>query len=252
MNKPVENDLTADSALAPGEDERKFLHGPRHRRYEFGFVMRVAWEFIRGFRKLHFAGPCVTVFGSARINEGPWYDLAREVGRELGKKGFTVMTGGGPGMMEAANRGARDVQARSIGVTIQLTFEAGANEFVDWYIQFKYFFVRKVMLVKYSYGFVITPGGVGTLDEFFETLTLMQTDKIFDFPMVLLGRDYFDPLVDFMRETLAERGLISPGDLDLFLVTDSPAEAAEYIASRTIEAHGLRHGPSPSRLLGEK
>lgn len=247
MNKPV----SPNTLPIHERDEIRFLHGPRQRRFEFTFVLRVALEFIRGFRKLHFVGPCVTVFGSARINEGAWYDLARNAGAALGKKGFTVMTGGGPGLMEAANRGARDVGARSIGVTIELPFEAGANAFVDSFIQFRYFFVRKVMLVKYSYGFVITPGGVGTLDEFFETLTLMQTDKIYDFPVVLLGRDYFDPLLDWMRTVLVERGLISAKDLDLFLVTDSPEEAAEYIASRTIESHGLKYSVSPSRILGE-
>ena len=247
MNKPVES----EDAVPREIEERRFLHGPRHRRFELAFVFRVAMEFIRGFRKLHFAGPCVTVFGSARLNDGPWYELARQAGQELGRRGFTVLTGGGPGMMEAANRGARDVGARSVGVTIELPFEAGANQYCDWFIQFRYFFVRKVMLVKYSYGFLITPGGVGTLDEFFETLTLMQTDKIYDFPVVLLGKDYFEPLVSFMKEVLVERGLISESDLDLFLLTDDPKEAADYIATRSIDAHGLKYTASPSRMLGE-
>ncbi|QED26250.1 TIGR00730 family Rossman fold protein [Microvenator marinus] len=247
MNKPVESEDAGPREI----EERRFLHGPRHRRFELAFVFRVAMEFIRGFRKLHFAGPCVTVFGSARLNDGPWYELARQAGQELGKRGFTVLTGGGPGMMEAANRGAREVGARSVGVTIELPFEAGANQYCDWFIQFRYFFVRKVMLVKYSYGFLITPGGVGTLDEFFETLTLMQTDKIYDFPVVLLGKEYFEPLVSFMKDVLVERGLISASDLDLFLVTDDPEEAADYIATRSIDAHGLKYKASPSRMLGE-
>lgn len=237
--------------IQASNDEVQFLEGPRRRRTEAAFIFKCAMEFFRGFRKLHFAGPCVSVFGSARIKEGPYYDLAREVGAALGRKGFTVLTGGGPGLMEAANRGARDVGARSVGCTIKLEFETDANAYVDDYIDFNYFFVRKVMLVKYSYGFVITPGGVGTLDELFETLTLMQTRKIVEFPVALVGKEYFEPLVAYMRDTMLARGTVSEKDFDLFMITDSPDEAAEYIAANSIERFGLKYAGKRSRLLGE-
>ncbi len=172
------------------------------------------------------------------------------MGAELGREGFTVLTGGGPGIMEAANRGAQDVGARSFGCTIELEFETEANPYVDDFVNFEYFFVRKVMLVKYSYGFIIMPGGVGTLDEFFETLTLMQTRKIKNFPVVLVGVEFFEPLVEYMENTLAGR-TISFEDLDLFLLTDDIKEAVQYIKDHSIKKYGLTYHPNPSRLLGE-
>src|SRR5262245_21448532 len=180
--------LSAPTKTQPGPDTwghgaspevRRFLQGPQARRSELFRAIRIFIEFIRGFRALHFVGPCVTVFGSARFKEDhPYYALGREVGRALARAGFTVMTGGGPGIMEAANRGAKDVGGRSVGCNIELPEEQRPNPYLDRWITFRHFFVRKVMLVKYSYAFVALPGGFGTLDEIFETATLVQTGKI--------------------------------------------------------------------------
>ncbi|MCE9620686.1 MAG: TIGR00730 family Rossman fold protein [Planctomycetes bacterium] len=224
------------------------LGGPRPRLEEFFRILRIATEFIRGFRKLHFVGPCVTVFGSARFDEkNGWYQLARQVGSELGRRGFTVMTGGGPGIMEAANRGARDVNAPSIGCNIKLPHEQIQNAYCDRTIWFQYFFIRKVMLVKYSYGFVVMPGGFGTLDEFFEAITLVQTKKIDDFPVVLMGRAYWDELFDFVNTRLVPAGTISPTDTLLYKITDDPVEAADYISEPARLRFGLKHGEKPRR-----
>jgi len=213
----------------PDVEERGFLEGPRTRSNEFFRTIRIMAEFIRGFRRLHFVGPCVTVFGSARFDESsPHYELARDVGRGLARVGFTVMTGGGPGIMEAANRGAKDVGGKSIGCNIKLPMEQEPNPYLDQFIDFRYFFVRKVMLVKYSYGFVILPGGFGTMDEIFETATLIQTGKIDHFPLVLMGREYWQPLLDFIRDRLIANATIDPRDYDLLHVTDSPEEAIDH------------------------
>src|SRR5205085_4974507 len=164
------------------------------------------FQFLRGFRHLHFVGPCVTVFGSARFHEDhPYYALARQVGSQLALAGFTVMTGGGPGIMEAANRGAKDVGGRSVGCNIKLPQEQKPNPHLDTWIDFEYFFVRKTMLVKYSYAFVVMPGGFGTLDELFEVATLIQTGKLEDFPVALMGKDYWAPLLDQIKRVVAER-----------------------------------------------
>jgi uncharacterized protein (TIGR00730 family) len=209
---------------------RRFLQGPQPRRKELVRAVRIFLEFIRGFRALHFVGPCVTVFGSARFKEDhPYYALGREVGRELARAGFTVMTGGGPGIMEAANRGARDVGGRSVGCNVQLPQEQQPNPYLDRWMEFEYFFVRKVMLVKYSYAFVVMPGGFGTLDEIFETLTLVQTGKIKDFPIVLMGVSYWQPLLDFLRDRLVTEGTVDADDPDRVLLTDSPDEALLHI-----------------------
>lgn len=234
--------------------ERYFLEGPHSRKSEFWMVLRILREFISGFRVLHFAGPCVTVFGSARFKEDhPYYQLAREVGSALAHQGFTVMTGGGPGVMEAANRGAKDAHGTSIGCNIILPFEQQPNPYLDQMLEFRYFFVRKVMLIKYSYAFVVLPGGVGTMDELFEALTLIQTKKIQDFPVVLMGKDYYAPMLEFMEKMLVEK-TISPADLKLFLVTDSIDEAMAHIEKFAIEKFGLlrRKAPSASPLLGER
>ena len=162
--------------------ELRFLQGPQTRGFEFGRLLRIGNEFLRGFRRLHFVGPCVTVFGSARFTEeNPYYQLARETSALIAKAGFTVMTGGGPGIMEAANRGAKEAGGRSIAATIELPHEQSSNPYLDLEVPFHYFFVRKVMLVKYSYAFVVMPGGFGTLDELFEIATLVQTGKVVDF-----------------------------------------------------------------------
>jgi len=209
--------------------EQLFLEGPRSRLDEFLRVCRIGIEFIRGFRALHFIGPSITVFGSARFGEDhPYYLLARKVAAEVSKLGFTIITGGGPGIMEAANRGARDAGGPSIGCNIVLPHEQQPNKFIDKFVEFRYFFIRKVMLVKYSYGFIIMPGGFGTLDEFFEVLTLIQTGKLKNFPVVIMGTDYWRSLRGFIDE-MVEAKTISPQDLDLVRITDDPVEAAEYI-----------------------
>src|SRR5689334_13773271 len=170
--------------------ETRFLAGPHSRSRELRFALHVFREFIRGFRGLHFVGPCVTVFGSARFAEDHrYYAMAREVGRRLRRPGLSVLTGGGPGITEAANRGARDVVAPSIGCNIILPQEQKPNPYVDRWLEFRYFFVRKVMLVKYSFAFVVLPGGFGTMDEIFECATLIQTGKISNFPLILMGKD---------------------------------------------------------------
>lgn len=229
-------------------EEGRFLEGPRPRRYELLRVIRICFEFLKGFRALHFVGPCITVFGSARFKEGhPYYDLARDTSARLAKLGFTIMTGGGPGIMEAANRGARDVNAFTIGCNITLPMEQHPNPHVDKFIEFRYFFVRKVMLVKYSYAFVVFPGGFGTMDELFEALTLIQTDKIQDFPVVLLGKDYWEPMLEFMRKSMIPVGTISPADLNLMLVTDDPAEAVDYIVEVAQKNFGFAWKPKAKR-----
>jgi uncharacterized protein (TIGR00730 family) len=236
-------------------EELVFLEGPRKRFTELARAVRIFAEFIKGFRALHFVGPCVTVFGSARFKEdNQFYIMARRMGAEIAKLGFTVMTGGGPGIMEAANRGARDVGGPSIGCNIVLPIEQNPNPYLDRFVEFKYFFVRKVMLVKYSYAFVVMPGGFGTLDELFEALTLVQTGKINNFPIILMGVEYWTPLFDFIKQRLITVGTISAEDLDLLRLTDSIEEATQFIAScgvekaRVIEAQK----PEPKSFLGER
>lgn len=222
------------------KQEAVFLEGPHSRWKELTFLVDVFKEFITGFRKLHFLGPCVTVFGSARFKEEhPYYALAREVGREVAKMGFTVMTGGGPGIMEAANRGAKDVDGRSIGCNIILPMEQHPNKYLDRWIDLRYFFVRKVLLTKYSYAFVVLPGGYGTMDEFFESLTLIQTGKFQRFPVVLMGKTYHEELYQYLQKLVFEK-TIGPSDLDLFLFTDSVEAAIIHINKYAIEGFGLK------------
>jgi len=222
-------------------EEGKFLSGPRERGFELFRALRIFAEFIHGFRHLHFVGPCVTVFGSARFTEtNKYYGLAREMGSRLSKLGFTVMTGGGPGIMEAANRGARDAGGPSIGCNIQLPLEQKPNPYLDRFVEFKYFFIRKVMLVKYSYAFIVMPGGFGTLDEVFETATLVQTDKIRDFPIILMGREYWEPLMGFIHGKMLAEGTISATDSDIMVLTDSPDEAIDRIASAAERNFGFQ------------
>jgi uncharacterized protein (TIGR00730 family) len=188
-------------------------------------------QFIKGFRNLHFLDPCITVFGSARFKEDDYYyQKAREFGKQIANLGFTTMTGGGPGIMEAANRGAFENNGTSVGCNIELPFEQHPNPYMHKWITFKYFFVRKVMLVKYSYGFIIMPGGFGTMDELFETLTLIQTKVINDFPMVLFGTEYYKPMLEAI-DTMIERGTISVEDKKLFFLTDDVDEAMQFIQS---------------------
>ena len=245
------------SEWIPGHGDRaheKLLGAPRSRRSELMRVVRIAMEFIKGFRALHFVGPCVSVFGSARFPPGhPYYELARQVGARVAGLGLTTMTGGGPGIMEAANRGAKDAGGRSIGCNIVLPKEQRPNPYVDRWITFRYFFVRKVMLVKYSYAFVVLPGGFGTLDELFEALTLVQTGKITAFPVILMGESYWAPLIEFLNGTLAKQGTIGMQDVGLLTVTDSLDLLTERI-QRSIEANEpeWEGKPKRSRILGEK
>jgi len=235
-------------------EERVFLEGPHSRLRELWFLIRVMWGFLYGFRKLHFVGPLVTVFGSARTKEdNPNYQNAVKVGEELVNMGFGVMTGGGPGIMEAANRGAKNAGGTSIGCNIILPFEQEPNPYLDVMINFNYFFVRKVMLLKYSYAFVVMPGGAGTMDELFEVITLIQTKKIFNFPVVLIGKEYFYELMDFL-ELMVKEGTISPEDIDLFYVTDSVEEAMEYIKVNIVDKYGVisKKVPQASSILLEK
>jgi uncharacterized protein (TIGR00730 family) len=226
--------------------EIRFLEGPHSRWEEFKFVIKVCWEFIRGFRALHFIGPCVTVFGSARFGEDhTYYQLTRRLSGEIARLGYTILTGGGPGIMEAANRGAKDVGGRSVGCNIVLPFEQKPNPYLDKWLDFNYFFVRKTLLIKYSYVFVIMPGGFGTLDELFEAMTLIQTGKIMDFPVIIFCKDYHKDLIEHI-ERMKERKTISPDDMDLFLVTDDIDEAVALIRN-SISKFGLKHERSPHR-----
>lgn len=235
-----------------GADQR-LLEGPHSRTAELRLILRAVWDFIRGFRMLHFVGPCVTVFGSARYAEGhPDYARAREAGRRLAMLGFTVMTGGGPGLMEAANRGARDAHGRSVGCNIQLPTEQQPNAYLDRSITCRHFFVRKVLLFKYSYAFVAMPGGLGTLDELTEALTLIQTGKIDEFPIVLMGVSYWRPFTD-MLDRMVAAGAVSRHDLRLVLATDDIDAAMGHLQTHAIRAFGLRPRGRvhPSVLLGE-
>ena len=216
------------------EDQQ--LLSPPHAR-EFAFqqtdtwrTLRILGEFVEGFDALAEVGPAVSIFGSARVGRrNRYYSAARRVAAALGREGFAIITGGGPGIMEAANRGARDAKALSIGCNIDLPFEQGLNEYVDLGMEFRYFFARKVMFVKYAEGFVIFPGGFGTLDELFESLTLIQTVKVEHFPVVLYGKDYWEGLVQWIREKTLYEQKIAPEDLDLLTLTDDIDEVCERI-----------------------
>ncbi len=205
------------------------LEGAKPRLHELRYALHIFIQFIRGFRALHFVGPCITVFGSARFKEDhPFYAMARDMGRKIAEAGFTTITGGGPGIMEAANRGAFEQGGKSIGCNIKLPYEQQPNPYVHTSITIDFFFVRKVLLVKYSYAFVIMPGGFGTQDEFFETLTLIQTKVIKDFPIVVMGKAYYEPFQHWM-EHMITGGTISPEDKNFILFTDDTNEAIEYI-----------------------
>ncbi|MEN9523630.1 MAG: hypothetical protein RL065_2007 [Bacteroidota bacterium] len=217
-----------ETKLKPSS-EINFLEGPQSRLKELIFTFKVMLEFIKGFRKLHSTGPCVTVFGSARFpSHHPYYKKAEEVGAAVAKLGFTVMTGGGPGIMEAANKGAKSVGGKSVGCNIILPFEQEPNPYVDYSVDIKYFFVRKTLLLKYSYAFVVMPGGFGTLDEFFEALTLIQTKKISEFPIVIFDKQFHKELIDYIEKMKLE-GTISIDDDRLFLITDSIEEMQNHL-----------------------
>ncbi len=211
-----------------------FLSGPRSRWKEFKTLLKIAQQFFYGFRKLHFVGPCVTFFGSARYNaDHPYYETTRSIARRVGRVGFTVMTGGGPGLMEAANRGAKDVGAKSVGCNIVLPHEQYANPYLDVSLTFDHFFVRKVLLLKYSVCFVVMPGGAGTMDELFETATLIQTGKVKGFPILLYGKDFWTPMLQQL-EQMVERGTIGKGEMDFIHVVDSVEEATEVLQEQLV------------------
>jgi uncharacterized protein (TIGR00730 family) len=221
------------------KSEIKFLRGPQSRWEDFKFTVKVLMEFVRGFRALHFVGPCVTFFGSARFDANhEYYSLTRKVASEVARLGFTVMTGGGQGLMEAANRGAKDVGGRSVGCNIVLPKEQEPNAYLDKWVDIRYFFVRKTLLIKYSFAFIVVPGGFGTLDEFFEALTLTQTRKIQQFPIIIFGKAFHKDLLEHI-EHMKRKATISPEDLDLILVTDSIDEAVQFIKDQSIARYGL-------------
>lgn len=231
-----------------------FLDGPQSRWREFKFTLSTMFQLIRGFRAMHFLGPCITVFGSARFQEGhPYYELTRKASGEFARLGFTIMTGGGPGLMEAANRGAKDVGGRSVGCNIELPHEQLPNPYLDKWVYLKHFFIRKVLLVKYSFAFVVMPGGFGTLDEYFEALTLIQTKTIRNFPIIIFGREYHQELINHI-ELMKRHATIGEQDTGLFLVTDDIDEAINLIKEKSIKEYSLapRQTPKPFRWLFER
>lgn len=245
--------LNDQKNVPPSEEERYFLEGPRSRLQEFKFIIHVLLEFIKGFRAFHFVGPCVTIFGSARIaHQHKYYEIAYDLGKRLSRIGFTVMTGGGPGIMEAANKGAKESGGKSVGCNILLPFEQDPNPYMDKWVTFKYFFVRKVLLMKYSYAFIVMPGGAGTMDELFEALTLIQTKKISNFPVVIIGKEYWKNLVELLDDFVKQK-TISADDLKLFILTDSVNEAIEHIEKNTIDKYKLiKRVYRPSKILREE
>jgi uncharacterized protein (TIGR00730 family) len=230
-NDPIsEEEILQQERFELETEETSWLAGPRSRFHDLISLFRVGLDFIRAYRILHFVGPCVTIFGSARTRPGTrYYELAREMGEACSELGFTVITGGGPGIMQAANQGAFEAGGRSIGVNIELPFEQHVNPYVHRSVNMRYFFTRKTMLVKYSYAFVVMPGGFGTMDELFEAATLIQTGKVERMPVVLIGSKHWKRVVDW--DYLAESGLIGPNDLDLLTFCDTAEEAWNAITA---------------------
>lgn len=218
---------TSDKRLLDKTNPTDWVHNDPWR------VMRIQSEFVEGFGALAEVGPAISIFGSARTKpDHPEYLLAQEAARLIVDRGYAVITGGGPGVMEAANKGAHEAGGLSIGLGIELPFEAGMNQYVDLGVNFRYFFARKTMFLKYSSGFVVLPGGFGTFDELFEALTLVQTQKVTGFSIVLVGTEYWGPLIDWLTNTVAARSMINPKDLDLFQVVDTAEEAVRIVADR--------------------
>ncbi|MBK5188084.1 MAG: TIGR00730 family Rossman fold protein [Gemmatimonadaceae bacterium] len=245
--RPLDFSIRDDRPLAETEDEK--LLGSAPSRVDFTRtdpwrVLRIMSELIEGFDTLADVEKGVSIFGSARTGpDDPQYQAAQETARLLAEAGFAIITGAGPGIMEAANKGAREGNGRSIGCNIELPFEQGSNPYLDTVIEFRYFFIRKLMFVKYSSAFIIFPGGFGTLDEAFEALTLIQTGKIYEFPVILFGRHYWAGLLRWLKSRVLVEKKISSGDLDLLLVTDDPVEAAHAV----IAAHTAHHKPPQRR-----
>lgn len=221
----TDNEESSEQRIVPEQFEKE-------RDTDLWSIFKIMGEFVDGYDKLFKIGPCVSFFGSARMEPGDkYYEMAADTARLITQKGFGVITGGGPGIMEAANKGANSGAGKSVGLGIDLPFEQGVNEYVDpnYTIMFHYFFARKVMFVKYAQGFIVFPGGFGTLDEFFEAMTLIQTRKISPFPVVLIGTDYWDGLIEWIKKTMIKQGTISPDDVSQFHLTDDHQEAVEII-----------------------
>jgi hypothetical protein len=244
--------MKTDKKIKLSRDESLFVRGPLSRFKELSFAFKVFYNFIKAFRKMHFIGPCVTVFGSARFtNDSDHYKNAEKIGAALAKTGFTVMTGGGPGIMEAANKGAFEAGGNSVGCNIILPFEQKPNPYLHKWINIPYFFLRKVILVKYSYAFVVMPGGIGTLDELFEALTLIQTKVIKDFPVVIFDSVYHKELCEHIQ-LMAENESISPEDMKLLFITDSVEDVIKHIETYSIKKFGLvKKQVKPKWWLGE-
>jgi uncharacterized protein (TIGR00730 family) len=244
------SNLSDWGAQSRNQVERVFLEGPKSRSFELKNAIEVFMEMMKGVRRFHFIGPCVTVFGSARFAPNhEYYELAHEMGKELVLKGFAVMTGGGPGIMEAANKGAKSVGGHSLGCNITLPIEQRPNPYLDEWMEFKYFMVRKFMLAKYSYGFIAMPGGFGTLDELFGVLTLIQTKKMRNFPVVLVGKSFWEPLRNLIEDRLVDTKTIDLEDTKTIHFTDSPQEAALFIQNIATEKFEVKI--RPYKLLGE-
>jgi uncharacterized protein (TIGR00730 family) len=252
--KITEEEIRKQELFELETEDRSLLSGPSSRLHNLMTLFRVGKDLLMAFRALHFAGPCVTIFGSARTKPGTrYYEMAREMGAASARLGFTVMTGGGPGIMQAGNQGAFEIGGRSLGVNIELPFEQEINPYVQRAITMRYFFTRKVVLVKYSYAFIVLPGGAGTMDEMFETMTLIQTGKLKGFPIILMGKDYWQPLMDFVYR-MADEGMISPDDPELIFFTDDVEDAVAHLQRHAVRHFGLRRKrtPMPIKVLGEK
>lgn len=252
--KITEEEMRKQELFELETEDRNLLSGPSSRIHNLMTLLRVGKDLLTAFRALHFAGPCVTIFGSARTKPGTrYYELARQMGAACARLGFTVMTGGGPGIMQAGNQGSFEIGGRSIGINIELPFEQELNPYVQRAITMRYFFTRKVVLVKYSYAFIVLPGGAGTLDEMFETMTLIQTGKLKGFPIILMGKEYWQPLMDFVYK-MADEGMISPDDPELIFFTDDVEDAVAHLQRHAVRQFGLRRkrAPQPIKVLGEK
>ena len=253
-HKITEEEILKQKIFDLEVEERSWLSGPRSRFHDLCSLFRVSLDLIGAYRILHFVGPCVTIFGSARTKPGTrWYELARQMGAASAELGFTVITGGGPGIMQAGNQGAFEAGGRSVGVNIILPFEQKVNPFMHRSVNMRYFFTLKTMLVKYSYAFIVMPGGAGTMDEMFETMTLIQTGKLKNFPIILMGKEFWQPLMDFLYK-MADEGMINPEDPELIFFTDSVEEAKALLQRHAVRQFGLRRKmtPKPISALGEK
>lgn len=254
MNTVEQKKITPKRKEVVTKKEIQFFDGPQSRWKDFKYAVSVFFEFIKGFRALHFVGPCVTVFGSARFKEDhPFYEQARKLSGEIAQLGFTIMTGGGPGIMEAANRGAKEVGGKSVGCNIVLPHEQKHNDYLDKWVDIKFFFIRKMLLIKYSYAFIVMPGGFGTLDEFYEAVTLVQTKKIEMFPIIIFDKDFYQDIIEH-NQKMCEAGTISVTDEKLYFLTDSIPDAINYIKEKSIAAFGLKYmkPEKPIKVFFEK